>query len=192
MTDYRSIIDKYYPAGSRLRDIYIRHCSSVADLALEIARRKNLPLDPDEIRTGAMLHDIGIFLTDADGIDCHGSLPYLAHGMAGADLLRREGYPEWTARIAERHTGAGLTPADIEALNRRFADAGSPFRLPASRCYMPETLLEKLICYADKFYSKSGDMQRKPLERVRASMSKFGSVASGRFEALHSIFSIAN
>ena len=33
-TDYNKIIDKYYPEGSRLRDIYLRHCRSVADLAL--------------------------------------------------------------------------------------------------------------------------------------------------------------
>lgn len=191
MTDFNKIIDKYYPAGSRLRDIYVRHCSSVADLALEIAKSKELPLDPDDIRAGAMLHDIGIFLTDADGIDCHGTLPYLAHGMAGADLLRKEEYPEWTARIAERHTGAGLTASDIDRLNHRFAEAGNGFRLPSERSYMPETQLEQLICYADKFYSKSGDMQMKPIDRVRASMGKFGEEALVRFNRLDALFSIA-
>lgn len=177
---YHTVIDKYYPAGSRLRDIYMRHCRSVADKALRIARRLGLPLDPGEIEAAAMLHDIGICLTDAPGIECRGTLPYLAHGYAGADLLRREGAPEAYARVAERHTGAGLTPGEIAA-------AGLP--LPADRTYMPETQLERLVCYADKYYSKSGDMTEKPLDRVRASIAKFGPASASRFETLHREFS---
>lgn len=176
---YQEIIDRYYPAGTRRRDIYIRHCRQVADKAIEIARRKALPLDENDIVEGAMLHDIGIFLTDAPGIDCHGTLPYMCHGTAGADLLRREGFDEKFARIAERHTGAGITADDVKA-------SGLP--LPPVD-YLPETLLERLICYADKFYSKSGTMEEKPLERVIASMSKFSPSTLNRFHALHNQFS---
>lgn len=176
--DYQKIIDKYYPAGSRLRDIYMKHCRQVADLALQIAEDNHLPLDPAEIEAAAMLHDIGICLTDAPGIDCFGSEPYLRHGLLGGQLLRSEGVPEIYARVAMRHTGAGLTADDVE----RFA-----LPLPPGD-YMPETLLEKLICYADKFYSKSGDMQRKSLDRVRRSMEKFGGDTPARFEALHRLF----
>lgn len=179
MYDYQRIIDKYYPAGSPLRDIYMRHCRSVANLALDIARRKGLDLSPADIEATAMLHDIGIVRTDAPGIHCHGSEPYLAHGRIGADLLRAEGAPEEYARVAERHTGAGLTPEDVARM--------SPM-LPPDRSYMPQTLLERLVCYADKFYSKSGDMKIKPLERVRASLAKFGEGASERFERLHQEF----
>lgn len=179
MYDYQRIIDKYYPAGSPLRDIYMRHCRSVANLALDIARRKGLDLSPADIEAAAMLHDIGIVRTDAPGIHCHGSEPYLAHGRIGADLLRAEGAPEEYARVAERHTGAGLTPEDLARM--------SPM-LPPDRSYMPQTLLERLVCYADKFYSKSGDMKIKPLERVRASLAKFGEGASERFERLHQEF----
>lgn len=71
-TDYKKIIDLYYPADTPLRDIYLRHCRQVADEALEIARRKHLPLDPLMIEGAAMTHDIGIFTTDAPGIECHG------------------------------------------------------------------------------------------------------------------------
>ena len=166
MYDYQRIIDKYYPAGSPLRDIYMRHCRSVANLALDIARRKGLDLSPADIEAAAMLHDIGIVRTEA-------------HGRIGADLLRAEGAPEEYARVAERHTGAGLTPEDVARM--------SPM-LPPDRSYMPQTLLERLVCYADKFYSKSGDMKIKPLERVRASLAKFGEGASERFERLHQEF----
>ena len=179
MFDYQTIIDKYYPAESPLRDIYMRHCRSVADKALQLARKHNLPLDPADIEAAAMLHDIGIFLTDAAGIECHGTEPYLAHGCLGADLLRREGAPERFARVAERHTGTGLTPEDVSQLEGI---------IPADRDYMPHTQLEKLVCYADKFFSKNGDMKEKSTDRVIASLSKFGSGAVTRFNEMQQTF----
>lgn len=169
--DYQTIIDKYYPEGSRIRDIYMRHCRSVASLAVEIAARKGI--DTGLAESAAMLHDIGIFLTNAPSIECHGSMPYITHGILGGELLRSEcpdgadaAEKEWyecMARVAERHTGAGITADDIAA-------QGLP--LPSDGCYMPETPLERLVCYADKFYSKSGSMERKPLEKVVASMER--------------------
>lgn len=175
MYDYQSIIDKYYPEGSPLRDIFIRHSRQVARKALEISSRLSLPLDTADIEAAAMLHDIGIFLTDAPSIECHGNEHYLRHGMAGADLLRREGAPEELARVAERHTGSGLTREDIIA---------DDLPLPLDRCFMPQTQLERLICYADKFFSKSGDMQEKPLAKVKVSMARFGPDSYSRFLAL--------
>ncbi|MDE6100464.1 MAG: HDIG domain-containing protein, partial [Paramuribaculum sp.] len=151
MTDYQSIIDKYYPAATKLRDIYMCHCRSVADEAIAIARRKKLPLDEADIVGAAMTHDIGICRTDAPGIECHGQLPYICHGIAGSEILRAENAPEEWAGVAERHTGSGLTAEEI-------AKASLP--LPIAD-YMPRPLLARLICYADKFYSKSGQMKRK-------------------------------
>lgn len=174
----RKIIDKYYPEGTRLRDIFMRHSRQVADLALDINRRRGLGLDPDTVETAAMLHDIGIFKTDADGIDCHGTEPYIRHGILGAELLRREGMPEEIARIAERHTGAGITADDIRGM-----------RLPLPEGdYTPQTLLERLICYADKFYSKTRLDSAKPLESVRASMLRHSPETLKRFEKLHAEF----
>lgn len=176
--DYHTIIDKYYRPGTKVRDIILSHSSSVGELALEISHSNSLGLDDDIVKTGAMLHDIGIVLTDAPGIDCRGSAPYLCHGLLGARLLLDEGAPLWVARIAARHTGAGLTAREIKA-------EGLP--LPCIDL-LPETLLEKLICYADKFYSKSGNMQRKSIERVRASMERYGSESLARFNHLDRIF----
>ncbi len=179
MTDYQSIIDKYYPAASKLRDIYLRHCRSVADEALAVAKRKKLPLKESDIIGAAMTHDIGICRTDAPGIECHGELPYICHGIAGGEILRKEGAPEEWARVAERHTGSGLTADEI---------AASALPLPDGD-YMPQTLLERLICYADKFYSKSGRMERKDLERVRREMARFGQSSLDRFDDLDREFS---
>ena len=173
------VYDKYYNIGTRARGILERHSRSVADLAVEINERLSLGLNRELIEEAAMLHDIGIFLTDAPGIDCHGTEPYIRHGILGADLLRKEGFPEEIARVAERHTGAGVYADDIKEMH---------LPLPSDRILYPETLLEKLVCYADKFYSKSGDMQQKPLERVRNSMSRHSASTLERFEILHDFF----
>ena len=175
---YQEIIDKYYPVVTKCRGIFIRHSHQVADKALEIARRCNLDISLNEVETAAMLHDIGIYLTNAPDIDCHGSEHYICHGILGAELLRKEGFDEEIARVAERHTGAGLTIDDIDHQ-----------QLPLPRKdYLPETMLEKLICYADKFFSKSGAMQEKPLDKVRASMARHSIDSLTRFDELHELF----
>lgn len=178
--NYNEIIDKYYPAPSKLRDIFLKHSEAVRDLALEIAAEKNLPLRADVIAEAAMLHDIGIFMTNAPGIECQGDNPYIQHGRLGADLLRREGFSEETARVAERHTGSGITHEDIVSQN---------LPLEEDRSYMPESLLEKLICYADKFYSKSGNQQRKKYEDVRLGLERHSVESAHRLDELHKIFS---
>ncbi len=181
--DWKKIIDLYYPADRKVRGILVAHSRAVADGALELARRKGLDLNPDIIEAASMLHDIGIIRTDAPGIDCHGTEPYLCHGAVGADMLRQAGVPEEIARVAERHTGAGLLPEEIEAAR---------LPLPPGRDYMPRTELERLICYADCFFSKGPDIDRlakpKTLERVRASMARFGAGVAARFEALRDEF----
>lgn len=178
MKAYEKLIDKYYPVGSLRRDIYLRHCRSVADLAVEIAVARRLMLGRDEIVTAAMLHDIGIFLTDAPDIGCEGESPYILHGLLGGMLLRDEGYDEKYARVAELHTGSGISVDEVVSQN---------LPLPV-RDYLPETLLEKLICYADKFYSKSGEMKKKPLTAVRASMAKISAGSLNRFDELDGMF----
>jgi len=53
----------------------------------------------------------------------------------------------------------------------------------------PQTLEEKLICYADKFYSKSGDIRReKSLDSVMRSMERHGPDTLRRFMILHQLF----
>ena len=174
------ILSSLYPEGSLAREVLTGHSEAVADMALEILDRKSLPLDRDEVYTAAMLHDIGICFTNAPSIGCHGTEPYIRHGILGAALLRDRGVDEKYARVAERHTGAGLTAAEIE-------HQGLP--LPHVDL-LPETMLERLICYADKFYSKSGSNKRKPLESVRRSMITHGPETLARFEALHREFGI--
>lgn len=167
------LIDKYYSDNAPLREILLTHSRSVADMALDVARRHpELGADKTFLYEAAMLHDIGVFLTDAPGIQCFGHEPYIKHGLLGGELLRREGLPRH-ARVAERHTGTGLTRETIlrQALPLPLAD------------YSPETIEEQLICYADKFFSKSHLERVRTPEQVLKSLEKFGADGVERMKA---------
>lgn len=178
MVDFQVIIDKYYPEGTSSREIYMRHALQVTEKAIQTAEACKLDLNIDDVRASAMLHDIGICFTNAPSIGCNGSEPYIKHGIIGAEILRREGYPEIYARVAERHTGAGITIEDIDT-------QGLP--LPRQN-YCPETILERLVCYADKFFSKSGDMKEKSIESIRRSMERHSPSTLERFNELYLFF----
>ena len=99
------IIHKYYASNQPLEELLLLHSRAVARKALAIAERHpEWNLDHTFIYEAAMLHDIGVFYTDAPSIHCHGTHPYICHGILGAELLRNEGLPRH-ARVAERHTG---------------------------------------------------------------------------------------
>lgn len=159
----KEIIDRYYPCENELKNIYMVHASAVADFALGLARKHpELELDEAFIYEAAMLHDIGIFLTDAPRIHCYGSEEYLCHGYLGAELLRSIGL-ERHARVCERHTGTGLTKEVIER---------NGWNLPV-KDFVPETLEEQLICFADKFFSKTKFLHEpRTFEQVVESMRK--------------------
>ena len=82
------------------------------------------------------------------------------------------------ARVCERHTGAGITKADI-------VQQGLPMPL---RDFTPETLAEKVICYADKFYSKSRPDHEKTIEEAICSLTKFGDAGVARFKEWVELF----
>ena len=176
--DYQQIIDKYYPEDNRLRDIYMIHSTLVMKRAVRICdHHPELNLDRRFIIEAAMLHDIGIFKCDAPGIQCFGKAPYLTHGRIGAELLRAEGLPKH-ARVCERHTGAGITKEEILRLN---------LPLPPQD-FLPETMEEKVICYADKFYSKTRPEQEKTIEQAEQSLQRFGEAGLERFKSWERLF----
>ena len=184
---YQQIIDRFYSENTALRRILLDHSKAVADKAIAIAKaRPDLCVDEQFVYEAAMLHDIGIILCDAPGIECYGTEPYIRHGMLGARMLREyaaeNGIPanqiEPYARVCERHTGAGLTACEIRKQ-----------QLPLPEVDMlPETLEERLICYADKFFSKTRPSAEKPMDRVEVSMRKFGEDTLRRFNELKTLF----
>jgi uncharacterized protein len=176
--DYQRIIDKYYPEENGLRRILLIHSQSVAQKALQIVvSHPELNIDRDFILSAAMLHDIGIVRTYAPGIECYGTEPYIRHGVMGAAMMREEGYED-LARICERHTGAGLSLDDIVSQN---------LPLP-HQSFLPETIEEQLICYADKFFSKSHLEREKTIEQAEHSLAKFGTAGVERFRQWVNIF----
>lgn len=173
------IIAQFYEIDTPLCQLLILHSQKVRDKALailDLPENQRLSIDRQLVIDGAMLHDIGICRCDAPGIHCMGTAPYIEHGQIGARMMRglkvkdnpeENEYIEKIARICERHTGAGLPG------------------------FEPETIEEKLVCLADKFYSKSGDpAKEKPMERVLRSMAKFGEENVRKFETLCKTFGI--
>ena len=158
------IIEKYYDTQSRVYKILINHSRSVSDKALAIAdSHPEMNLDIRFIEEAAMLHDVGIIFCNAPEIDCHGEYEYICHGYLGAGILRNEGYPRH-ALVCERHTGTGISLQMIKKNN---------LHLP-HRDFLPVSMEEQLICFADKFFSKTKPDKEKSLSKVQKSLSKYG------------------
>jgi uncharacterized protein len=176
--DYQAIIDKYYTADDDLRRLLLLHSRQVADRCLLVARQhRELPLDVQFLEEAAMLHDIGIRWCHAPSICCEGEEPYIRHGLIGGRLLRELGY-ERHARVCERHTGTGITKVQIER---------QQLPLPLAD-YIPETLEEQLVCYADKFYSKSRPERVLTVVETAQSLEKFGHEGVEKFLAWSRLF----
>ncbi|MGD9189676.1 MAG: HDIG domain-containing protein [Desulfobacteraceae bacterium] len=170
--DPLDIIYQYYRPESALAKKLIAHSRAVRDKALTIARRfANAKPDLKLIAEAAMLHDIGIIKTFAGRIGCNGNLPYICHGVEGRKMLEHHGLPRH-AMVCERHVGVGITIRDIQ--KQRLA-------LPV-RDMVPVTLEEKIICYADKFFSKTNGTREKSTDAVIAQLMPYGLDKVQRFK----------
>ncbi|MBQ7691464.1 MAG: HD domain-containing protein [Muribaculaceae bacterium] len=181
--DYNAIITHFYTPGYPDHDILVTHSRQVAQLAVTLATHYNVqhpeqqPIDTTFVEEAAMLHDIAVFRTYAPGIGCYGDQPYIKHGILGRELLEQLCLPRH-ALVCERHTGAGISTDDI---------VHQHLDLPL-RDMLPISLEEKVICYADKFYSKSHISRMKTIDKTRQSLAKFGPGTTQRFEELVQLF----
>ncbi len=186
--DYNTIINHYYPQGDNdaLRDILLSHSKDVALLARFICRHHSeLNANEKFVYDASMIHDIGIMMCDAPAIHCHGTEHYLRHGLMGAEMLREYGkeHPEAGnlepyARVCETHTGTGLS---VLMIHRQHLP------LPA-RNFVPMTVEEKIISYADLFYSKTHLGVRKDVAHVRRSLMQFGTESVAIFDEWNKMF----
>ena len=178
MIIFNNIIEKYYRKGSPLYEILMFHSQQVCAKALDIAHRHpELQLDIQFVTEASLLHDIGIFRCHAPDIHCFGTAQYIEHGYLGADILREEGLPRH-ALVAECHTGTGISLEQIVRDN-----------LPLPRRSMePENLEEQVICYADKFYSKSKLNAEHSIAEIRNELRKYGNDRLEKFDKWHAIF----
>jgi len=108
----------------------IKHSMTVSEVSTILAlafKEKDYDIDLDLVKLGGLLHDIGRVKTHS-----------VHHGYMGGRLLRDMGIDERIAKIAERHIGGGISSEEAKKLG-----------LPRGR-YMPESLEEKIVCFADK------------------------------------------
>jgi uncharacterized protein len=169
-----AILEAHAPRNDLGRQLLLAHSEAVAMYALKVADRVR-DLNPDFIfiEEAALLHDIGVARTHAPGIGCEGTEPYMAHGLIGAKLLRKMGYPRH-GDVCERHIGVGLTGADI--LRQQFP-------LPPVDI-VPRTLEEQIIAYVDNFFSKGCPTPDTPrsFDSVRKKISTFGEQSLSTFD----------
>jgi uncharacterized protein len=127
----------------------INHCEAVAELAVEIAeacRKRGLDVNLELVEIGALLHDIGRSKTHS-----------VHHSVIGAQIAEELGLPESVILIIKRHVGGGITAKEARKL-------GWPKGI-----YVPQTLEEKIVSYADKLIEGS---QRVPIERTIENFSR--------------------
>jgi uncharacterized protein len=174
------LLSKYYDPASELYFILATHSVLVAREARKIAgefneRHPQCDIDLEFLTEAALLHDIGIRDCDAEDIFCFGQDPYLRHGVIGREILEKEGLPRH-ALVCERHTGAGISVQEVRS--------GS-LPLP-ERDYLPQSLEEKIICVADKFYGKDINRlwNKKSLAQVTHNIAKWGPEPLARWQSL--------
>jgi len=147
----------------------IEHCKTVAELAVDIAKaceRRGLNVDLQMVEAGALLHDIGRSKTHS-----------VHHVIIGVEIAKSLSLHPSIISIIERHVGGGITADEAVKL-------GWP-----KKSYMPQTIEEKIVAYADKLIEGS---RRVPIERtVQKFMEELGEdhPAIKRIKKLHREFS---
>ena len=127
----------------------IDHCKAVTELAVEIAqvcRERGMNVNVGLVEIGALLHDIGRSKTHS-----------VHHAIVGAEIAKSLGLPEQVISIIKKHVGGGITVGEAKKL-----------RWPKD-VYIPQTLEEKIVSYADKLIEGS---KRVPIERTIKTYSK--------------------
>jgi uncharacterized protein len=104
----------------------------------KICQKKGLKVDLELVEAGALLHDLGRSKTHS-----------VNHAVVGAEIAKKAGLPESVINIIKRHVGGGITNAEAKEL-------GWP-----EDNYIPMTLEEKIVSYADKLVETS---KRVPIE----------------------------
>ncbi len=131
----------------------LEHARIVHDVSCRLSDlfREDRNVDMETVKLGAILHDVGRFRAER----------VVEHGIKSGEILREQGFPEGAARIGETHVGVGITLEQAASLG-----------LPEGN-YMPETLEERIVCYADNLLSYLPDEDRHELVDRRAVVDRF-------------------
>jgi len=127
----------------------VAHCKAVSALAVKFAKaceNKGLSVDVNLVEVGALLHDIGRSKT-------HG----VNHVIVGVEISKSLNLPESIVSIIECHVGGGITADEAKELGWPVKD------------YLPTTLEEKLVTYADKLIE---GLRVVPIEKTLLNLSR--------------------
>lgn len=155
-----------YSHGSyrdRVLDLVWTHSLIVEEVSLmlveNLTKKYPVVIDIPLVRVGAWVHDVGFYNCFDDKYEQ--IKKYILHSLEGYTLLKSEGMEEKVARFALVHTGVGVN-------SERAAEAG----LPLKRSYVPVTMEEEIVTYADSFHTKAHvrflrykEIQRRLLEK---------------------------
>lgn len=178
--DPEAIITHVYHVGNPTRDLLLRHGDLVARKALGVLDRSPwLDADRSFVVQAAMLHDIGIGRTRCPDLECTGTLLYVCHGVEGRKILDRLDLKRH-GQVCERHVGVGISAHQV---------VRQQLPLPV-RDMVPLSMEERLICYADKFFSKTDNgRHEKTIEEITTGLARYEAAYADRFLTLHRLFS---
>lgn len=131
----------------KMLEVVWTHSQIIKEISLMIAQNleKNYQIETNKnlLIFGSLVHDIGYY-------DCFDGYykkiqPYILHGKIGYDILKKEKYPENVCRFTLIHLGVGINSEQIIKEN-----------IPLEKKdYIPITLEEEIVAYADNFHSKN-------------------------------------
>lgn len=142
----------------------VLHCKAVANLAVKTAKafqRKGFLVDVELVEIGALLHDLGRSKTHS-----------VDHVIAGVEIAQDKELPEPVVNIIRSHIGGGITSEEACKLGWPKGN------------YMPTTLEEKIVSYADKLVETSN--RKVPIEMtIRKLKEEKLEAAADRVRKLH-------
>jgi len=180
--NYVEIISKYFGDNDTAYSMYIIHVALVTKKALNIATKIGLSEESLKfIEEAGMLHDIGCCKVNFPEFKISGDLPYLCHMTEGHRILEDEGLTRH-ARVASTHTGVGIYADEVRNRNLPLEE----------KDYIPETIEERIISYADLFFSKNPShlFEEKTPDEIRKSLEKFGVRHINIFNKWHEEFKV--
>lgn len=121
---------------------------------------------------GALLHDIGAYKVTKDGFSFDDS--YIFHGLYGYIELHKAGFGEELALFAKNHTGSGISRQEVIKEN---------LLLPPQD-YLPLTVEQKVVAYADCFHTKSNPPAFISFDEAKKRIARFGKGPKARFEEM--------
>lgn len=170
-------LHRKYAPNEQLFELVFAHCKIVLEIADHLLQRKQHNLNYDLVKTGALAHDIGAYTFFALEKE-EGEKLYYKHAFEGANILRKENYPDEVCNLVEHHLGVGLPKEEI--IERKL-------ELPV-KDFLPLTIEERLVLYADKFHSKTPKFNT--YVSYMQFTAQFGEEAQKRFKALSEEFGV--